>query len=75
MLQNLNLSFASFARRAAERLDETVSATRGAMEAAYARRQTRSGSIESEAIRMRNCISTLESLKIDFEQFLPQRTG
>ena len=74
MLQNLNLSFASFARRAAERLDETVSATRGAMEAAYARRQTRSGSIESEAIRMRNCISTLESLKIDFEQFLPQRT-
>lgn len=66
MLQNLNISFAGYARRAKERLDETVAATQGAMEAAYTRRKTHSGSIESEVAHMRDCIAVLERLKADF---------
>jgi GTP-binding protein EngB required for normal cell division len=65
MLQNLNISFAGFARRSKERLDETVAATKGAMEAAHARRQARSGNIESEVLRMGGCIAALEGLKTD----------
>lgn len=66
MLQNLNISFAGFARRTKERLDETVAATKGAMEAAYARRQAHSGSIESEVARMGDRIAALEGVKMDF---------
>jgi ribosome biogenesis GTPase A len=66
MLQNLNISFAGYARRAKERLDETVAATKGAMEASYARRKTHSGSIESEVARMCDHITVLEGLKADF---------
>lgn len=65
MLQNLNISFAGFARRTRERLDETVAATRGAMEAAHARRQAHSGSIETEVTRVRERIAVLEALKSD----------
>ncbi|MGW8187763.1 MAG: hypothetical protein ACWGNK_10865 [Desulfobacterales bacterium] len=65
MLQNLNLSFAGFARRTHERLDETVAATQGAMQAAHARRQAGDGSIEAEASRMADRISALEAVKID----------
>ena len=66
MLQNLNISFAGFARRTRERLDETVAATKGAMEAAHARRQAHGGSIESEAARMGDRIAVLEGLKTQF---------
>ena len=64
-LQNLNISFAGFARRTRERLDETVTATRGAMEAAHERRQAHSGSIEAEVARVRDCMAVLEGLKSD----------
>jgi hypothetical protein len=65
MLQNLNISFAGFARRTRERLDETVAATRGAMAAAHARRRAHSGSIEAEVVRVRDGIAVLEGLKND----------
>ena len=66
MLQNLNTAFAGFARRARERLDETVSATKGAMDAAHKRRKNHSGNIESELIRLGDQIAILEALKTDF---------
>jgi GTP-binding protein EngB required for normal cell division len=69
MLQNLNLSFAGFARRTRERLDETVAATQGAMQAAYARRQAGDGSIEVEASRMADLMAALEAAKIDLTVF------
>ena len=65
MLQNLNLSFAGFARRTRERLDETVAATQGAMQAAHARRQADDGSIEAEAGRMADRMAALEAVKVD----------
>jgi ribosome biogenesis GTPase A len=71
MLQNLNVSFAGFARRTKERLDETVAATKGAMETAHARRQAHSGSIESELTRMGDRIAVLESLKVHFSALRP----
>jgi hypothetical protein len=66
MLQNLNVSFAGFARRVRERLDETVSATKGAMDSAHARIEDHGGSIESELIRLGDRIGILEELKTDF---------
>jgi hypothetical protein len=65
MLQNLNISFAGFARRTRERLDETVAATQGAMEAARARRKTEDGSIDAEAGRMADRMSALAAVKDD----------
>jgi hypothetical protein len=65
MLQNLNLSFASFARRTGERLDETVAATQGAMQTAHARRRAGDGSIEAEASRMADRMAALEAVKVD----------
>jgi ribosome biogenesis GTPase A len=66
MLQNLNVSFAGFARKVRERLDETVSATKGAMDSAHARIEDHGGSIESELIRLGDRIGILEELKTDF---------
>jgi ribosome biogenesis GTPase A len=63
MLQNLNLSFAGFARRTRERLDETVAATQGAMEAAHARRQARNGSVDAETGRLADSIAALKAVK------------
>jgi hypothetical protein len=65
MLQNLNLSFAGFARRTRERLDETVAATQGAMETAHARRQAHDGSVVAEASRLADSMAALEALKSD----------
>ena len=67
MLQNLNLSFAGFARRTRERLDETVAATQGAMQAAHARRQAGDGSIEAEASCMADRMAALEAVKVDLD--------
>ncbi|MEJ2640557.1 MAG: dynamin family protein [Desulfosarcinaceae bacterium] len=72
MLQNLNLSFAGFARRARERLDETVAATQGAMQTAHARRQASDGSIEAEASRMADHMAALEAVNIDLNVLQPR---
>ena len=65
-LQNLNITFAGFVRRIRERLDETVAATKGAMEAAKVRRQADGENVESEVTRMSDRIAALEALKTDF---------
>lgn len=65
MLQNLNISFAGFARKTRERLDETVTATQGAMETAHARRQAHDGSIEAETNRLAQSMAGLEAIKND----------
>jgi GTP-binding protein EngB required for normal cell division len=66
MLQNLNISFAGFARRTRERLDETVAATQGAMQAAHARRQADAESVDAELVRLGDRIAALEATKADF---------
>ena len=71
MLQNLNLSFAGFARRTRERLDETVAVTQGAMQAAHARRQTDNGSIDAEVGRMADRMTALEAVKVDLTVWKP----
>jgi hypothetical protein len=63
MLQNLNTSFAGFARKARERLDETVAATQGAMQAAHTRRKAQNGSIDAEANRLEDRMAALEAVK------------
>lgn len=68
-LQNINISFARFAGRVRERLDQTVAATKGAMEAAHVRRSQRSGSAASEMTRLGNHIADLERLKADLVAF------
>ena len=69
MLQNLNISFAGFARRTRERVDETVTATKGAMDMAHTRRRADIGSIQSEVDRMSRSIAALEAAKADFAIF------
>jgi hypothetical protein len=63
MLQNLNISFACFARKTQDRLDEMVAATKWAMESAHSRRKSDNGSIESGVSRMGDRIVALETLK------------
>ena len=65
-LQNLIISFAGFARRTQERLDETVAATKGAMEEAHGRRQADAGSVNLDVTRMGERIAILEGLKTQF---------
>jgi len=65
MLQNLNVSFARFSRRTRECIDETVAGTRGAMEAAHARRQGHSENIEAEVTRISGLIEVLKELKTE----------
>ncbi len=62
-LQNINISFAGFARRTRERLDETVAATKGAMEAARARRREHGDSVDAEVRRVAEHMALLEALK------------
>jgi hypothetical protein len=69
MLQNLNISLAGFARKTREHLEETVAATKGAMEAAHARRQTHAGSIDAEVARVGTCIAALEASRAGLAVF------
>lgn len=69
MFQNLNLSFARFASGVKERLAETVAATKGAMEAANARRVAHGGSVATEVDRLGDQIAQLEKLKGAFVVF------
>ncbi len=66
MLQNLNISFAHFASRIKDRLVQTVTATKGAMEAAHARRSANDGNVTSEVAIMDKHIAELEGLKNEF---------
>jgi replication fork clamp-binding protein CrfC len=62
-LQNLNISFASFTRSIRDGLNETMVATKGAMEAAFLRKQNYSESSESEVNRFAVQITVLEEVK------------
>jgi GTP-binding protein EngB required for normal cell division len=70
MLQNLNISFAHFARKITERLDETVAATKGAMESAHERKKTHGGSIEAVVAELSQNIQHLDGIKQEFESML-----
>jgi hypothetical protein len=74
-LQNLNLSFAGFARRTRERLDETVAATKGAMVSAHARRKAHDGSIEAEVRRIADRAEALEAAKTELAMFTDHGGG
>jgi len=74
MLQNLNISFAHFARKITERLDETVAATKGAMESAHDRKQRYGGRIENEVEALQENIRRIEGIRERFEQMLSQPT-
>ena len=69
MLQNLNISFARFASGVKDRLAETVAATKGAMEAANARRVAHGGSVATEVDRLGDQIAQMEKLKAAFIVF------
>ncbi len=70
MLQNLNISFAHFARKITERLDETVAATKGAMESAHDRKQRHGGRIEHEVEALQETIRQIEGIRERFERML-----
>ncbi len=75
MLQNLNISFARFASGVKERLAETVAATKGAMEAANARREAQGGSAAAEVDRLGDQIARLKRLKAELAAFGPKSTN
>jgi hypothetical protein len=67
MLQNLIVSFSSFSTRVKERLDETVAATKGAMEAARERRSNGKERVAEELIRVSGLLAQLENLKTQLD--------
>jgi ABC-type transporter Mla subunit MlaD len=66
-LQNVNISFARFATRIKERLEETVGATQGAMKTASSRKKDHGEIIAEELCRLEKVASKLETLKVDLE--------
>jgi len=67
-LQNLIKSFREFGNALDARLEEAVSATMGAIEAAYERRKSESAAVESETARLERSTSELEQLDEDLRQ-------
>ncbi len=75
MLQNLNLAFSRFASRVKERLDETVEATKGAMETARARRSTQGEDVAAEVERLGAAIGEMEALKGELAAMKPSQSS
>ncbi len=69
MLQNLNISIAGFARRVRERLDETVAATKGAMDVAHERRNAQDDNVDPEIDRIRQRMKELDEMKSGLASF------
>ncbi len=63
MIQNLDLSFIRFTSRVRERLAETAAATKGAMEAANARRHAAGSDIVKEVEHLTKHMADLEAIK------------
>ncbi len=61
-LQNLAKSFREFGNALDARLEEAVSATMGAIEAAYEKRRDQSAAVESETARLEHDIARLEQI-------------
>ena len=66
MLQNLNISFTHFTSRIKERLTETVTVTKGAMETANEVRTTRVETVDPKIIFFNHSTTELEKLKAEF---------
>ena len=66
-MQNVNISFARFATRIKERLEETVAATQGAMKTADLRKKEHGETVAEELCRLEEVAGALETLKVDLE--------
>jgi ribosome biogenesis GTPase A len=66
-MQNVNISFARFASRIKERLEETVAATQGAMKTASSRKKDHGETVAEELCRLEKVASALETLKVALE--------
>lgn len=62
-LQNLNKSFREFANALDNRIEEALSATRGAIEAIYKKRRVESKAIEEEEAQLQTDIANLERMQ------------
>lgn len=62
-MQNVNISFARFAARIKERLEETVAATQGAMKTAGSRKKNHGETVAKELCRLEKVACDLETLK------------
>jgi len=66
-MQNVNISFARFASRIKERLEETVAATQGAMKMARFRKKDHGETVAEEVCRLEKVAGELETLKVSLE--------
>jgi ribosome biogenesis GTPase A len=66
-MQNVNISFARFASRVKERLEETVAATQGAMKTARFRKKDHGETVAEEVCRLEKVAGELETLKVSLE--------
>jgi GTPase SAR1 family protein len=62
-LRNLDRAFIRFGTNIDEWLEETISATKGAIEAAYQKREQQAGQLEEEKARLKTIITDIEELK------------
>ena len=67
-LQNIIISFARFASRIKERLEETVAATKGGMEVAHSRKKEHGETVVEEIKRLEQFADALENLKVTLER-------
>jgi len=66
-MQNVNISFARFANRIKERLEETVAATQGAMKTASIRKKDHGDTVADERRRLEKIAGEFEILKVDLD--------
>jgi ribosome biogenesis GTPase A len=66
-MQNITISFARFASRIKERLEETVAATQGAMKTASSRKKDYGETVAEELHRLEKIAGELETLKVGLE--------
>jgi ABC-type transporter Mla subunit MlaD len=67
-MQNVNISFARFASRIKERLEETVAATQGAMKTANSRKKDHGETVAEELCRLEKVAGALEDMKVNLER-------
>jgi ribosome biogenesis GTPase A len=66
-MQNVNISFARFASRIKERLQETVAATQGAMKTAGSLKKEHGETVAEEVCRLEKVAGALETIKVSLE--------
>ncbi len=67
-MQNINISFARFASRIKERLEETVAATKGGMEIPHSLKKEHGETVVEEIKRIEQFADALENLKVTLER-------